>query len=162
MASRLSSTVLIVRLFHTMRTTSLLLICLRRHSIKIAPKMIKKGRRVLGARIPSAHAKKYMHTHSGHPSPISHSSSYSKSFLAHIQATVNDRWDRTNLRTQLLLHSSQPLTVVLGNQIHSQTQVPKTSRTTNAVQIGLTVLGKIKVNDNIHGLDIDTSSEEIC
>lgn len=81
--------------------------------------------------------------------------------LAYIEATVNDRWDWTNLRTQFLLHSSQALTVILGNEIHSKTQVPKTSRTTNTVQIGLTVLGKIKVDDNIHRLNVDTTSEEI-
>lgn len=30
------------------------------------------------------------------------------------------------------------------------------------MQIGLGILGKIKVDDNVHGLDVDTAREEIA
>ena len=31
----------------------------------------------------------------------------------------------------------------------------------NPMQISLTILGEIEINDNVHGLDVDTASEEI-
>jgi len=119
----------------------------------------KKGRRVLGARIPSIHAK-CIHILSGHPPPISHSSiQSSKIVLAHVQATINERRDRANLSAQLLLDTLQSLSVIVGDEVHRETQVSKASRTANAMQVRFAVLREVKVDDDIHGLNINTSSE---
>jgi hypothetical protein len=47
------------------------------------------------------------------------------------------------------------------DQIDSQTQMSKTTRSTNPMQICLGVLREIKVDYNVDGLNIDTTSEQV-
>jgi hypothetical protein len=51
--------------------------------------------------------------------------------------------------------------IVVCDQVHGETQVTETSRTTDSVKVRFTILGEIKVDDDIHRLNIDTSGEEI-
>lgn len=39
--------------------------------------------------------------------------------------------------------------------------MPKTSGTTNSVQICLGILGEVKVNNHVHSLDVDTTSQQV-
>jgi hypothetical protein len=37
----------------------------------------------------------------------------------------------------------------------------ETPRSTNTMEVSLRVLGEVKVDDDVHGLDIDTTREEV-
>lgn len=106
-----------------------------------------------------------MYTHTFRPPPTNQSLLHTAIkivVLANIKAAINDRRNRADLGAQFLLHTPQACSVLLGDKVHRQTQMSETSRTTNTVQVGFTVLGKVKVNDNIHRLNIDTSCEKVC
>lgn len=60
-----------------------------------------------------------------------------------------------------MLDLVQVETVLIGDQVDSETQVTETTTTTNTVEIGLGVLGEIKINDDVDGLDVDTTGQEI-
>jgi len=51
--------------------------------------------------------------------------------------------------------------VLVSNEIDSDTEMTKTTRPPNTVQVSLRHLWKVKVDDNIHSLDINSSREEI-
>ena len=81
--------------------------------------------------------------------------------LIDIELLFDNLWDRLNLSSQLLLNQIKVETILPINQVNSQTQMTKPARTTNTMKIGLSVLREIKVDDDIDGLNIDTTSEEI-
>jgi hypothetical protein len=47
------------------------------------------------------------------------------------------------------------------DQVDSQTQMSKSTRATDAVKVSFGVLWEIKVDDNIDGLDINTTGQQI-
>ncbi len=53
------------------------------------------------------------------------------------------------------------MAIIVGDQIHRQTQVAESSRPADAVEVCLGVLGEIEVDDHVDALDVDTASEEI-
>lgn len=53
------------------------------------------------------------------------------------------------------------MSIFVSDQVHSQTKVAKTTRTTNAMEVSFAVLGEVEINNNIHGLNIDTSGEKV-
>jgi len=75
---------------------------------------------------------------------------------------VDDRRDGLDLSTELLLDLVQVEAVVVGDEIDGQAQVAEAARATDAMQVGLGVLGKVKIDDDVHGLNVDTSGEEVC
>jgi len=81
--------------------------------------------------------------------------------LADIEAAINVGWNCSDFGAELLFHMSQRMSVVVCNQIHSQTQVPETTGTSDTMKVGLAVLGKVEIDNYIDGLDIDTSSEKV-
>jgi len=78
-----------------------------------------------------------------------------------IQFGINNRWDRLNLRTQLLLNAIHVETILISNKIDGQTQMTKTTRASNTMQVGLGGLREVKVNDHIDGGDVDTTSDQV-
>ena len=52
-------------------------------------------------------------------------------------------------------------TVLPIDQIDSKTKVTVTSGTADTMQVGLSVFGEVKVDDNVDSLDIDTTSEQV-
>lgn len=40
--------------------------------------------------------------------------------------------------------------------------MPKSARASHSMKVGLWILGEVKIDDNIHCLDVDTSCEKIC
>ena len=78
-----------------------------------------------------------------------------------IKSSVNSLGDRLNLRSKLLLNLIQIETILIGNKIDSQTQMPKSTRTTNTMKIRFAILGEIKVDDNVYCLNIDATSKEV-
>lgn len=53
-------------------------------------------------------------------------------------------------------------TVIIGDEVDSQTQVTEAARATNSVQVCLSVLGEVKVDHHIDRLDINTTGEQVC
>lgn len=81
--------------------------------------------------------------------------------VVNIKLLVDILGDGLNFSSQLLLDLVQVETVFPIDQVNSQTKVTETTRTTNTVQIGLCVLGEIKVDDDVDRLNIDTAGQQI-
>lgn len=54
------------------------------------------------------------------------------------------------------------MAILVSDEVYRQTQVPESARTTDAVQVRLSVLGEVEINHHVHGLDIDTAGEQVC
>lgn len=78
-----------------------------------------------------------------------------------IKSSINSLGDRLDLRSELLLNLIQIETILVGNKVNSQTQMAKSTRTTNAMKVSFAVFREIKVDDNVYCLNIDTASKEI-
>jgi len=81
--------------------------------------------------------------------------------LSHVQRFVDVPRDWLDLSSQLLLDSVESESVIVGNQVDGDSKVAKSSTTANPVQVGLSHLGEVKVDDDVDGLDVDTPGEEI-
>jgi hypothetical protein len=51
--------------------------------------------------------------------------------------------------------------IVVGYQIDSKTQVTKPTGATDPVKVGLAVFGEVKIDDNIHRLNVDSSGKQV-
>lgn len=60
-----------------------------------------------------------------------------------------------------LLDAEEVETVVVGDEVDGQTQVPVATGAADAVQVGLSRLGEVEVDHHVHGLDVDASREQI-
>jgi hypothetical protein len=78
-----------------------------------------------------------------------------------IKSSINSLRDGLDLRSKLLFNLIQIETILIGNKIDSQTQMPKSARTTNTMKVSFAVLGEIKVDDNVYCLNIDTTCKEV-
>lgn len=78
-----------------------------------------------------------------------------------IEFLLNDLWDWLNLSSQLLFDTIKIEAILPINQIDSQTQVTKSTGTTNAMKICFRVLRKIEIDNDVDGLNIDTTGEQI-
>lgn len=54
------------------------------------------------------------------------------------------------------------MAVIVGDQVDGETQVPEATRPADAVEIGLSVLGEVEVDHDVHRLDVDTAREQVC
>lgn len=66
-----------------------------------------------------------------------------------------------DLSAQLLLDLVQIQSIVPSNQIDSKTKMSKSPGTPNAMEISLCIFWEIEVDDNVDGLNVDTTSEQI-
>ena len=88
-------------------------------------------------------------------------SSFLSATWGNIKSSINSLGNRLDFRSELLLNLIEIETILVGNKVDSQTQMPKSTRTTNAMKVGFAVLREIKVDDNVYCLNIDTTSKEI-
>lgn len=51
--------------------------------------------------------------------------------------------------------------VLLSDKVDGETEVAKTTRTTDSMQIGLRVLREVEVDHDVHRLNIDTTGEQV-
>ncbi len=51
--------------------------------------------------------------------------------------------------------------VFVGYQVDSKPQVTEPARTTDPVKVGLTILGKVKIDDDIHRLNVNPPREQV-
>ena len=81
--------------------------------------------------------------------------------VINVKGLVDSSRDGLNFSTKIALDIVQVETIVPVDQVNSKTQVTIASRSTNTMQIGLSILREIKVDDNVDGLDINTTCQEI-
>lgn len=81
--------------------------------------------------------------------------------IVDVELLVDDLRDGLNLGTQLLLNLVQIETIFPVDQVDGQTQVAKTSGTTDTVKIGLGILREVKVNHHIDRLNINTTGQQV-
>ena len=81
--------------------------------------------------------------------------------LRHVEALVDDLGDRPDLRAELLLDPVQGEAVVVGDEVDGDAHVAEPAGATDAVEVGLSHLGEVEVDDHVHGLDVDTAGEQI-
>lgn len=78
-----------------------------------------------------------------------------------VQRLVDGRWNRLDLSPQFLFDLVEIKSIIPGDEIDSQTKMSKSTRATNAMQICFRIFGEVEVDDNVDGLNIDTTSEKI-
>mmetsp|Transcript_1728 Transcript_1728/g.7123 ORF Transcript_1728/g.7123 Transcript_1728/m.7123 type:complete len:213 (-) Transcript_1728:1117-1755(-) len=80
---------------------------------------------------------------------------------AAVHRRVDHRRDLLDLRAELLLDAEQVEPVVVGDEVHGDAEVPESPRAPDAVQVRLGVLGEVKVDDDVHALDVDAAGEQV-
>ena len=78
-----------------------------------------------------------------------------------VEALVNILGDALDLGVQLIFYLKQVLLVILSHEVDAHTEMTESTRSSNSVQIGLSILGEIEVDNNVHGLDVNSSGEDI-
>lgn len=78
-----------------------------------------------------------------------------------IQLFVDGWGYRLNLRAELLLDLVEVESIIPVDEVDGQTEMSKSTGTTNSVEIRFRIFGEIKVDDNVDSLNIDTTGEEI-
>ncbi len=78
-----------------------------------------------------------------------------------IKVLINHSWDWLNLSAKLLLNIVKVEAILPVNEVDGETEVSKTSGTTNAMQVGLGVLWEIEVDNDVDSLDINTAGKQI-
>lgn len=78
-----------------------------------------------------------------------------------VQGPVNDGRDRLDLGAEFLLDPVEVVPVIGRDQVDRETEVTVTARTTDPVQVRLGRFRKIKVDDDVDGLDVDTAGEQV-
>lgn len=73
----------------------------------------------------------------------------------------NYLWNGLDLRLQLLLDLLQREAVFVGDEIDSNAEVTKASRTTNAMQVRLGIAREIEVDNYVDRLNVDTAREQV-
>lgn len=69
--------------------------------------------------------------------------------------------DRLDFGAEITLDVVKIETVIPVDEIDCEPKMAESPRPTNTVKVGLGILGEIKVNNNVDGLDVDTTSKEI-
>jgi hypothetical protein len=79
-----------------------------------------------------------------------------------VKTPVNDGRNRLNLSAEFLLDTVEVEAVVVGDEVDRESEVTVTTGTTDTVKVGLGVLGEVEVDDDVDGLNIDTTGEKVC
>lgn len=78
-----------------------------------------------------------------------------------VEPLVNVLRDWLDFGTEFLFNAVEVESILVGDQVDCKAEMSKTARTANAMKIGFGILGEVKVDDNVNGLDIDTTGKEI-
>ena len=78
-----------------------------------------------------------------------------------VQVLIDVLRNWLNLRAQLVLNLEHVVLVVFGNKIDGETEVAESSGTSNSVEVGIGGAGEVEVDNDVHGLDVDASREEV-
>jgi len=81
--------------------------------------------------------------------------------LCDVERLVNLFRNRLDLCAQFLLDAMQGESVVVRDEVDGDTQMAESAGPADPVQICLRHLGEVKVDDDVHRLNIDASGEEV-
>ena len=81
--------------------------------------------------------------------------------LHRIKGWIYFRRNRQDFCAQLLFYCKQIQFVFVSNKIDRKSQMSVSSRSPDTMQVGFSVVREIKVDDNIHGLNIDATRAQI-
>jgi len=81
--------------------------------------------------------------------------------LRHVETLVDLLGNWLDLRSQFHFNLVEVIAVILCDQVDGDSKMSEPSRPTDAMQVSLSHTWKVKVNDNIDRLDVNTSSEQI-
>lgn len=78
-----------------------------------------------------------------------------------VEVLVDILRDALDLGVQLIFDGEQVVLVILRDEVDGNTKMTESTRSSDSMEVGLSVLGEIEVDDDVNGLDIDTSCENI-
>ena len=81
--------------------------------------------------------------------------------LHYIQTIVDDFGDGSDLSVQFSLNCVQIETALVCDEADCEPQVTETTRATYSVEVGLRCLGKVKVDDHGHSLNVNASCQHV-
>ena len=81
--------------------------------------------------------------------------------LVNVKALVDARGNGLDLGAEIAFNVVEVEAVVPVNEVDGQTKVAVAAGAANAVQVGLSVLGEVEVDDDINGLNVNATGEEV-
>ena len=78
-----------------------------------------------------------------------------------VEFLVDVGGDGLDLGAEFLLDAVEVEAVFPVDQVDGETEVAETAGAADTVQVGLGVLGEVEVDYHVHGLDVDTTGEEV-
>ena len=81
--------------------------------------------------------------------------------LGHVQSLVNFLRNWHDFSIQFLLDLEQCHAVLVCDEVDSNAEMAKASRTADPMEVGLGGLREVKVDDNVDGWDVYAASEEV-
>lgn len=78
-----------------------------------------------------------------------------------VEVLVDVLRNRLNLGLQLILDLEHIALIVVGDKIDSETEMTEATRATDTMQVGLSIFGIVKVDDNVDRQNINTAREQI-
>lgn len=79
-----------------------------------------------------------------------------------VQVLIDVLRNALDLSVELIFNLEKIVLVTLGDEVNCNTKVTESSRSTNSMQVCFSILREVKINDNINGLNVDTSGKDIC
>ena len=79
----------------------------------------------------------------------------------HVQTLVDLLWDGLNLSAEFLFNLIQIKSILIGDEVDCETEMSKPTRTADTMKISLRVLREIEIDNDVDGLDIDTTGKEV-
>ena len=70
-------------------------------------------------------------------------------------------WDTFDLGVQLVLNLEQVLLIVISDEVDCKTKMTKSTRSAYSVEIGLGKSWEVEIDDNVDGLNINTSGKNV-
>lgn len=80
---------------------------------------------------------------------------------SNVKLLVNGLGNGPDFGSELLFNSVEIEAVLVSDHVNGETQMSVTTGTTNTMQIGFSILREIKIDDDIDGLDVDTTGEQV-
>eukprot|EP00040_Diaphanoeca_grandis_P014691 m.74677 g.74677 ORF g.74677 m.74677 type:complete len:146 (+) comp24686_c1_seq2:314-751(+) len=81
--------------------------------------------------------------------------------FSNIQSFVNHTGDGEHGGGEFFFDAVERVSVFVSDEVDGDTEMAKSTRSANSVQVSFSSFGEIKVDHDVDGLDIDTSVEEI-
>jgi len=78
-----------------------------------------------------------------------------------VKILVDVLGDGLDLGVQFILDLEHFMLVIFSDEVEGETEMTESSRTSDPVEIGVRAAWEVKVDNHVHGHDIDTTGEQI-